>query len=151
MKKVLLKNYPDSTILIPYLGMNKLSLQEPDNIVLEILSVLDEAWKNVPDDAKPSTKITIIGHSTGSILARKTYIIACGENSDAPFESCYSEKAQRAWAPHIEKLILLAGINRGWSLTSHLYTMKAILIKVGFVLGILMMVLLSVWIFVTKI
>jgi len=83
-----------------------------------------------------SIKVIIIGHSTGALLARKLYVVACGENHKAPFEENYPGQSQpTSWAAHVGRIILFAGMNRGWSLNHHLYTITAMLMRIGIFIG----------------
>jgi pimeloyl-ACP methyl ester carboxylesterase len=52
------------------------------------------------------SRIVVIGHSIGALLARKTYLI--GANSAAP---------GAGWSFVTERIVLLAGMNRGWDAT----------------------------------
>ena len=69
--------------------------------------------------------ITLVGHSFGAVLARKIAIVAYGEQAGAdndipaPFEVELSALRQpRSWAPLIGRIVLMAGMNRGWSTSS---------------------------------
>ncbi len=139
VKQHIKKEFPKATILFPYLGMTAWSTANPDDIAVGAINKIDEAWevlKNEKDANVEDVKIVIIGHSTGSLLARKIYIVACGENSDAPFEETYKEQPkQRVWAKNIDRIILLAGMNRGWTLNSHIYTGTAFLMTIGMLVG----------------
>jgi pimeloyl-ACP methyl ester carboxylesterase len=116
---------------IPAMQTGFFSCEDPANIVRELLDSVDRL-----SSAKGGSgydRITLIGHSLGALLARKLYVCARGENSDAPFESCLSEVAARprAWADRVERIILLAGLNRGWSLSHHLSIRRSIEWTVG--------------------
>jgi hypothetical protein len=69
--------------------------------------------------------VTFVGHSFGAVLARKIAVAAFGGQFDregsrpAPFEpelALYRKK--RPWADRIDRLVLLAGMNRGWTVSS---------------------------------
>jgi alpha-beta hydrolase superfamily lysophospholipase len=70
-------------------------------------------------------RIILIGHSLGAGLARKIYICAHGQTDAAPFEANLSHKAGYLWADKIDRIILLAAVNRGWSISPHLSTRSA--------------------------
>jgi hypothetical protein len=66
-----------------------------------------------------------VGHSLGAVLARRLVITAFGEQHDltgdrpAPFEPELAQfRNPRAWAGLISRSVLLAGMNRGWSVSS---------------------------------
>lgn len=60
-------------------------------------------------------QIILIGHSLGALIARKVYLIAHGQYSDYQQRTLFMP-GKRAWAPCITRLVLLAGMNRGWKL-----------------------------------
>ena len=139
IKEVIADSFPGATIMIPALGMSTFSVADPDVIVTKALKLIDEEWEKELALKKGRTegiKIIIIGHSTGAVLARKLYTVACGENPDAPFEKAYDEKTEpRKWAANLDRVILFAGMNRGWTLNHHLYTSTAILMRIGIFIG----------------
>lgn len=139
VKQVIHYCYPNATVLIPALEMSTFSVANPDDIVAKLLKLIDSTWEKEmakTNGLNEPVKVILIGHSTGSVLARKLYVVACGENSDAPFEKNYTDKTTpRAWAGHVDRIILFAGMNRGWTLNHHLYTSTAILIRIGIFIG----------------
>src|SRR5262249_20224295 len=61
-------------------------------------------------------RLILIGHSFGGVIARKVAIIANGEQPDAPFEPLLDGFRQPSdWGVKIERIVLLAGMSRGWS------------------------------------
>jgi alpha-beta hydrolase superfamily lysophospholipase/tRNA-binding EMAP/Myf-like protein len=139
VKKVIAECYPDAAILLPALGMTTFSVADPDIIVAKVLKLIDGEYAKALSSNNglfKDTKIIIVGHSTGAVLARKLYVAACGENPDAPFEKAYSEnKDPRVWATQVDRIILFAGMNRGWTLNHHLYTSTAIMMRIGIFVG----------------
>jgi pimeloyl-ACP methyl ester carboxylesterase len=64
-------------------------------------------------------KIVLVGHSFGAVIARKIAIVAHGETPDAAFEpGLDGYKTELPWAQRIERVVLLAGMTRGWSPSS---------------------------------
>jgi pimeloyl-ACP methyl ester carboxylesterase len=64
-------------------------------------------------------RVVFIGHSMSSLIARKAVVLAHGEHIGAPFEPGVARHAKaKPWAGRIDRLILLAGISRGWSTTA---------------------------------
>ncbi|MBL7764110.1 MAG: hypothetical protein JNL23_11850, partial [Chitinophagaceae bacterium] len=83
-----------------------------------------------------TTQVILIGHSTGSLLVRKLFIVACGENEDARFEKIYAPfKSPRKWAHRVTRIVLFAGINNGWTINKHLYSTNAMLYRLGVFIG----------------
>lgn len=142
LKTVIAAQYPDATILIPDLKLSTFSIACPDDIVASILHLMDAQWQEMTSHSKagdPLPEIIIIGHSMSAVLARKLFIVACGENSNAPLGNRFTNTATpRPWASQVKRIILLAGVNRGWTINSHLYTKTAILSKIGLFVGNIM-------------
>ncbi|MEZ4705846.1 MAG: hypothetical protein R3A44_01490 [Caldilineaceae bacterium] len=131
VRKVVDETLESTAILYPELPARVLSFADPNQIVQELLEIMDQVWAG----RKPYKRILLIGHSLGALLARKLYICACGENPDAPFEASIEVKSPRAWAHVVERIILLAGMNRGWTISHNLSLTNAISFRAGAVLG----------------
>ena len=59
--------------------------------------------------------ITLIGHSAGALIARKAYVYGRGKTEDRdpwPYQSPI-----RPWATKVNRIVLAAGMNRGWSVS----------------------------------
>jgi alpha-beta hydrolase superfamily lysophospholipase len=136
LQEVIEEVYTETVVVLPKLAMTTFSVADPDEVVLGILQKIDAVWTEKTKGHEEEWKLVIIGHSTGALLARKAYVVACGEHSDAPFEDIYKQQtAARPWAAHVDRIILLAGMNRGWTLDPHLYTKTALMIRAGLVVG----------------
>ncbi|MDF2457580.1 MAG: hypothetical protein K0R51_3573 [Cytophagaceae bacterium] len=136
LKKAIEEAYPKAHVVIPQLPFSALSMADLNKESYRMLIEIEKGLlhiEKVNKDVLP--KIVIIGHSTGSLVARKVYVYACGENEDAPFENVMESTQPRLWVSHVDRIILLAGMNRGWSLTHHLYVKTAFLMRVGIVIG----------------
>ena len=138
LKELIKNSYPGCNPIIPDFPLPLFSTTHPNKIVDDLLQVLDNAWEEYlsnshPEDPLP--EIIIVGHSAGSLLARKLYIIACGENRNCPFEQDIKNKETKEWAKQVSRIILLAGVNNGWTTTHHLNNKKAISIGIGILLG----------------
>ncbi len=89
----------------------------------------------------------MVGHSIGALYARKVYAAACGENpKEAPFEEDLKgnlksfgakplEEKPRPWASAVDRIVLLAGMNRGWSISHHMSIPRAVVMDLGVVVG----------------
>ncbi|WP_133122409.1 MULTISPECIES: alpha/beta hydrolase [unclassified Klebsiella] len=138
------KQWPNAQMYCPDLPLSWFSTANPNEIVNLHLNQLDTIIQQSENGTNPITNIILIGHSFGALLARKLYIVACGETRKAPFEACYfrSESsldngrlAARYWAKRVSRLILMAGMNRGWSISHHMSITKAPLWTLGVILG----------------
>lgn len=97
---------PDADVMVPSYSSSALSNEQPIDIVREYLSAIDRAAAAVSYD-----KITFVGYSAGALLARKTLVCAYTGCAD-DFEGM---ERPRPWRSRVDRLVLLAGMNRGWA------------------------------------
>lgn len=118
----------DTDVEAPNIPLSRLSSANLNDIVLTMLDLLDERWSS-----RNYARIIFIGHSAGALLARKLYIAACGSSEQAPLEPELLSGCQRPrpWASHVERIILLAGMNNGWSIDYHMSMSRAVQYRVG--------------------
>ena len=56
--------------------------------------------------------VILVGHSAGGAILRKAFVWACGEEEDRHDRGA---RGARPWAKSVLRIVMLAGINRGWS------------------------------------
>ena len=151
VRKRIENHYPNADLLIPELPYkNFYSIKEPEEIIAELLIGIDGAWNNRKlENPEGYERIVLIGHSIGALYARKLYVCACGETEHAPFEPILKDYIKknggksldsiRDWAKIVDRIILLAGLNRGWSISPHLSLRNAIGWSIGSFLGSVVM------------
>lgn len=98
---------------------------EAESIVAGLVDDIDVLVNDRLQNGGGYGTITLVGHSFGAVLARKIAIVAFGEQKDgksyrpAPFEAKLERfRPARSWAGSIKRIVLLAGMNRGWSASS---------------------------------
>jgi alpha-beta hydrolase superfamily lysophospholipase len=84
---VLLLDYPAG-------GM---SSSDPESLAQEMANEIPKHWSGQYEH------IVLLGHSVGALLARKVYLIAAGRSDP--------------WTAHETRIVLLAGMNRGWDVS----------------------------------
>lgn len=139
MKKAIKNAFPDARIELPELPFQFYSGANLNDVVNILLQRIDTAWNEITSGGTTPGRIILIGHSMGALVARKVYICACGENEDAPFESGL-EKQRRPWAKDVKRLVLMAGILRGWTINPHLDLARLITFRLGMLLGFFMQI-----------
>jgi pimeloyl-ACP methyl ester carboxylesterase len=93
---------------------NPMSLAAPEAIAADLLDDVDELMTT-----KGHRQLILVGHSMGSVIARKVAVLAHGETHDAPFEPGLERHcAGKSWAGALSRVVLLAGFARGWRTTS---------------------------------
>ncbi len=118
----------EAEIIVPALPLSLLSLVDPSAIVNRLIEDIDRI---IARSGKHFDRILLIGHSFGALLARKLYVVACGETDEAPFEQAISHRRGKDWAAKIDRVVLLAGMNRGWRVSHHLSLANALLWTLG--------------------
>ena len=101
------------SVFVPVLPLHYTSFHDPSQIVADLLDKIDSLFSE-----KTYESVILIGHSIGSLLARKLYIAACGEIEGCPLEPPLSGAKPKVWAPCVKRIVLLAGMNRGWSISN---------------------------------
>lgn len=62
-------------------------------------------------------RIHLVGYSSGALLLRKAYVYGRGHLEDHPLSTDAHEAKRRpqGWVRHVDRIVLLAGMNRGWT------------------------------------
>lgn len=141
-REVLRTHCPQADLFAPRLPIaHRMSHVPAEKIVADILTYIDSLCA-ARGEGDAYQAITLVGHSMGAVLARKVSIIAHGEQKDAsgfvpaPFESgLASFKQARSWADAVRRIVLIAGMNRGWSPSSGLSWFGSAMLSAGQFLG----------------
>lgn len=133
LRRVVEHEMPDADLLVPPLPAGWASMAKPTAIVQSVLEQVDQAWRQAGPERY--RRIVFVGHSLGGLVARMVYVCACGETAGIPFASEISAREGRPWAARVERIILLAGMNRGWSISHHLSRLNAVLWRLGSLWG----------------
>ncbi|MGF1522202.1 MAG: esterase/lipase family protein [Leptolyngbyaceae cyanobacterium] len=121
-------------ILIPEFPAGLFSTANPLVIVRDVVRLID-----CLDKERMFKEIILVGHSLGALLARQVYVCACGETEKAPFEKELADFRQaREWVEKVNRIILLAAMNRGWQISHHLSPLNVLAQSAGVILGNLM-------------
>lgn len=92
-------SYPSSTF----------SNADPYRIAHNLERIIDKA-----DRERNYRDIYLIGHSLGALIVRKAFVWGHGAGADRP--GVGAGQATAPWAKKVRRIVLLAGINRGWSI-----------------------------------
>jgi alpha-beta hydrolase superfamily lysophospholipase len=138
LERLVLEHWPKAAVFRPDYPASTFSMADPNAIVRDLLDAVDARVAAAEQAGAPLHRIVLAGHSLGALLARKLYVVACGETDDAPFEAVLrgttaddARIAPRAWAGMVDRIVLLAGMNRGWRLSHHISLKLAPMWAVG--------------------
>ena len=150
------EKWPKAQYLRPPLELSLFSMADPDAIVADLLADIESTIEARRNKGDPIGRVVLVGHSAGALLARKLYVVACGETAKAPFEPVYHERlgkpvCRAEWAGLIERIVLLAGMNRGWRLSHHISVLRYPMWLLGSAAGNLIHMLYRQWPFIFKI
>lgn len=101
--------YPGARILTPALPLQPWRNADPAAIATYVEQQIDDAVRG--DD-----RITLVGYSISSLIARDVVVKAYEHRS--------------VWTQQLDRLILLAGINRGWSFYPTINSFQLLLLQV---------------------
>lgn len=136
VRAVIANELPNGDLYIPDFRAGWSSTENPARITQKLLDDIDNICKLREEKYSASyKKIILVGHSLGALIARKIYVCACGEFQAVPFENEISAKEPRPWASKVERVILLAGMNRGWRISHHLSLINAFIWSAGSFVG----------------
>lgn len=125
------ESLPDADVLMPLLPIEFWSLQDPDRIVEDVVHIVDGVWRQRAAAGRGYRRVVMIGFSFGSVLLRQVFCRAAGAQADATVNA----GAARPWAVHVERMILLAGLNRGWTVDSPVTRLESFFNNIGTAVG----------------
>lgn len=107
-------------LLVPQLALDTFSQVPIEAIAADVAAKIDAQWKaraQQPDGGY--TRLRLIGHSMGSLIARRVYLDGLAAKEPAP------------WATHTDRLLLFAGVNRGWTIDHHMGLVHSTVYQLG--------------------
>lgn len=108
---------PDADILQPRFASGLVS----NTSVFELAAAVEDLIQLAVDqrerlnDGTGYDSILLVGYSLGALLVRKAFVYGSGMREDYPIQGLTG--IARPWTRKVSRIILLAGMNRGWSLT----------------------------------
>ncbi|MFG6432066.1 alpha/beta fold hydrolase [Roseateles sp. LYH14W] len=129
-------------VVVPALPFSVLSTARAEDVTACLLEVVDQEWQARKTAGQPYQSVLLVGHSMGSLFARKLYVVARGELASAPFEKDLRQAlglaedstalvAPREWVAKVERIVLLGAINRGWSVDHHMPLLRMAQMQAG--------------------
>jgi hypothetical protein len=107
-------------LLVPKLPLDVFSVETMDQIAMDVAAQVQARW-----DARAKApeggyeRVRFLGHSMGSLVARRVYLDGLATNPPAP------------WARKTDRIVLLAGVNRGWTIDHHMSLLNSLVYQLG--------------------
>jgi len=112
---VVREQMPDADILAPEYPA---ALFSNVNLTEQAIQIVDEITQQYDSPGKSYETIILIGHSLGALLVRMVYLVARGHAPGSEYSRLGLQQLEKRWWDKVERLILFAGMNRGWGLES---------------------------------
>jgi len=121
VRAVVSTQYPDADIFTPSYTSDILANTSPRDLAAKLDRRLEKLCSDAQQQGHPYRKIILVGHSIGALVARRAYLYGKGYRSDHPNPELQQLKptqgeAPRAWTTLVDRVVLLAGMNRGWDM-----------------------------------
>ena len=138
-------DFKDADFFAPQMPFGMFSSVRAARVVALIMQKIDELWLSRQQSGSPYKRIYLLGHSMGGVFVRKVYVCAVGSLEKAPLEADFVKAfkvleveppvSERSWASRVERVILIAALNRGWSISQHMGYSNMVLWFLGSVIG----------------
>jgi pimeloyl-ACP methyl ester carboxylesterase len=95
------------------------SNSDPKDIALGVSRCIQKTCDDFQAKQAPIKRIILVGHSQGALIARKAFVLARATPDLVKDEvpGLAAEAEPHDWALKAYRLVLLAGMNRGWDIT----------------------------------
>lgn len=105
--------YPDAEFLVPEFPAGSFSNADAALISHRIELEIFNRDRRRAGTGRPYRRIVLVGHSIGALLIRKAYV--WGHGGELSVDRPVASQPHRPWVDRVDRLVLLAGMNRGWS------------------------------------
>jgi hypothetical protein len=108
---------PDADLIVPRYESSIFSNVDPRRVADQLVQYIHEAdiSRSKRLDGGAYERIILIGYSGGGLIIRKTYLIAMGYGDD---EKLIHNFKPFPWVKKVERILLMAALNRGISNTN---------------------------------
>ena len=128
---VLSEALPDTDVVMPLLPIEFWSLENADDVVDDLVAEIDRVWGERRQTGGGYDRLYMVGFSFGSILLRQAFCRAAGAGRNATIDDTRIHE----WARCVDRIVLLAGLNRGWTVDSPVSRFASIWSNIGTAIG----------------
>jgi len=113
VEEEIITQLPNADILRPIYDKGRFMNADPFELASNIEALIDETYSQSQTGNNGGyKKITLVGYSMGALLLRKAYVYGMGSTEDSPIGGTPAHD----WVRRVDRVVLIAGTNRGWSL-----------------------------------
>lgn len=130
LMEVARQELPDADFLAPEYSSGLLSNIPPEEVAKHLRFQIGEVFDERRRVGRPYERVILVGHSAGALIVRQAYL--------DQWNLALQRGLEDTWAQSVDRVVLLAGMNRGWSLTPkppHMHWSKKLLCRFGHFLG----------------
>ena len=134
--------FPNGDIFTPNYLSGIFANTSPAQLAAILDLRLEKLHREATANGKPYQKIILIGHSIGALIARRAYLYGKKYRSDHPYPELQQREPngnpdKSGWTDRVDRIVLLAGMNRGWDLRKidNRSWFKQIAMQLGAILG----------------
>lgn len=121
----------EKMILVPALPYQALfSFERAAAVVSDIIQLIDSQVSE-----HGFNDIILVGHSLGSVVARRVFLVAHGTPVDFQNEEELKNIPAKPWAKDVSRIVMIATFNRGWQISERLGWLYGIYFNVIGLLG----------------
>ena len=121
-------------ILTPLVPIEFWSLQDADLLIEELIDLIDGVWQERVTRGRAYRRVILIGFSFGSVLVRQLFCRAAGARMDGRVDETHA----RPWIDAVERVVQIAGLNRGWTVDSPVTRIASLSNRIGTAIGLLL-------------
>jgi len=111
------KELPQANLLAVRYPVGWLANSRPTTIARELERVIGTHYTTCQSTSENGYKtIILLGYSTGALLVRQAFLLGMGENQGDDLTPVPIVHTRQEWTTKVDRIVLLAGMNRGWSL-----------------------------------
>lgn len=109
------KTIPEADLLVPSYNNVWFSNENPYRVAECLDELIHYQYNKAIKNGHVYSKIILVAHSLGGMIMRKAYLFGNGFTQDRR-SSEGKRTTPKAWAKQVERIVLLSGLNNGWSL-----------------------------------
>lgn len=128
--------HPQPDLLVPKLALGIFSQTPIEQVVQGVSAEIDARWAARAKAGDGGyARLRLIGHSMGALIVRRVYEEGLTPGPRAT-PGLAANTPSKPWALKTERIVLFAGVNRGWSIDHHMSLMNSVVYQAGEVVNV---------------